>query len=71
VPSADNLGKIARLLEDGSLRPDIAGVYSLQNVAQAWKDMAGKLSAIRPEVAALYNPSGTRTRHGKIVLQVA
>ena len=71
VPSADNLGKIARLLEDGLLRPDVAAVYSLQDVAQAWKDMAGKLSAIRPEVAALYNPPRTRTRHGKIVLQVA
>jgi NADPH:quinone reductase-like Zn-dependent oxidoreductase len=71
VPSADGLGRIARLLEDGTLRADVAAVYSLQDVAQAWKDMAGKLTAIRPEVAALYSMSGKRNPHGKIVLRVA
>lgn len=81
VPSADGLGTIARMVEDGTLRPDVAAVYSLQDVAQAWKDMAGNLSAIRPEVAALYmdgnlsaNAPGKAVRrkpHGKIVLRVA
>jgi NADPH:quinone reductase-like Zn-dependent oxidoreductase len=42
APSADELGKIARLLEDGTIRPDVASVYALQDVSQAWKDMAGK-----------------------------
>jgi NADPH:quinone reductase-like Zn-dependent oxidoreductase len=42
APSADELGKIARLLEDGAIRPDVASVYALQDVSQAWKDMAGK-----------------------------
>ena len=76
VPSAEGLGGIARLLEDGTLRPDVAAVYSLQDVAQAWKDMAGNLSAVRPDVAALYsaNTPGQAIRrkaHGKIVLRAA
>jgi NADPH:quinone reductase-like Zn-dependent oxidoreductase len=64
APSADGLGKIARLLEDGTIRPDVATVYALQDAAQAWKDMAANLS-----------PSGAgtarRRSHGKIVLRVA
>jgi NADPH:quinone reductase-like Zn-dependent oxidoreductase len=57
APSADGLGRIARLLEEGTIRPDVASVYTLQDVAQAWKDIAGNLSRRRP--------------HGKIVLRVA
>jgi NADPH:quinone reductase-like Zn-dependent oxidoreductase len=60
APSADVLGRIARLLEDGTIRPDVATVYALQAAAQAWKDIAGNLS-----------PSGARRSHGKIVLGVA
>src|SRR5450432_687013 len=64
APSADGLGRIARLLEDGTIRPDVATVYALQDAAQAWKDMAGNLA-----------PSGAgtarRRSHGKIVLRVA
>jgi len=61
APSADGLGKIARLLVEGTIRPDVATVYALQDAARAWKDMAGNLS-----------PSGARRRaHGKIVLRVA
>src|SRR5712691_9402171 len=41
APSADGLGRIARLLEAGTLRPDVATVYPLQDAAQAWKDLAG------------------------------
>jgi NADPH:quinone reductase-like Zn-dependent oxidoreductase len=44
APSADRLSKIARLLEDGTIRPDVASVYALQDVSQAWKDIAGKRS---------------------------
>jgi len=65
VPSADGLGRIARLLEDGTLRPDVAALYSLRDVAQAWKDMAGNLSANPPGKAVRRKP------HGKIVLRVA
>jgi NADPH:quinone reductase-like Zn-dependent oxidoreductase len=60
APSADVLGRIARLLEEGTIRPDVAAVYALQAAAQAWKDIAANLS-----------PSGARRSHGKIVLGVA
>ena len=59
-PTADELGTIARLLEQGTIRPDVAAVYALQDAAQAWKDMTGNVS-----------PSGVRRAHGKIVLRVA
>jgi NADPH:quinone reductase-like Zn-dependent oxidoreductase len=64
APSAEGLGRIARLLEEGTIRPDVATVYALQDAAQAWKDIAGNLS-----------PSGSgaarRRPHGKIVIRVA
>jgi NADPH:quinone reductase-like Zn-dependent oxidoreductase len=44
APSADGLGRIARLLEEGTIRPDVATVYALQDAAQAWKDIAGSRS---------------------------
>jgi len=69
-PSGDGLGKIARLLEQGTIRPDVATVYALQDVAQAWKDIAGNLPGVHG-----MSPSGpraaTRRSHGKIVLRVA
>jgi len=40
APSADGLGRIARLLEEGTIRPDVATVYALQDAARAWKDIA-------------------------------
>jgi NADPH:quinone reductase-like Zn-dependent oxidoreductase len=64
APSADGLGRIARLLEEGTIRPDVATVYALQDAAQAWKDIAGNLSPGGPGVAR-------RRSHGKIVLRVA
>ena len=69
APSAEMLGKIARLLEDGTIRPGVATVYALQDVAQAWKDIAGSLQGVHG-----MSPSGPGTRprsHGKIVLRVA
>jgi len=39
APSSDVLGKIARLLEEGTIRPDVANVYAHQNAAQAWTDI--------------------------------
>jgi NADPH:quinone reductase-like Zn-dependent oxidoreductase len=41
-PSGDGLGRIARLLEKGTIRPDVATVYALQDAARAWKDVAAK-----------------------------
>jgi NADPH:quinone reductase-like Zn-dependent oxidoreductase len=69
APSGEVLGKIAQLLEEGTIRPDIATVYALPDVARAWKDIAGNL----PGVHGL-SPSGPGTArgrtHGKIVLRV-
>ena len=70
APSGDVLGRIARLLEEGTIRPDVATVYALQDPAQAWKDIAEKL----PRVHGLSpsEPGAARRRsHGKIVLRVA
>jgi len=64
APSADALGGIARLLEEGTIRPDVATVYPLQDAAQAWKDIAGNLSPGGPGAAR-------HRSHGKIVLRVA
>ena len=70
APSGEVLGRIARLLEDGTIRPDVANVYALQDVARAWKDIAGNL----PGAHGL-SPAGQgaarRRLHGKIVLRVA
>jgi NADPH:quinone reductase-like Zn-dependent oxidoreductase len=70
APSADMLGKIARLLEEGTIRPDVATIYALQDVAQAWKDIAMNMPGVHGT-----SPSepGTEKRgpHGKIVLRVA
>ena len=69
-PSGDVLGGIARLLENGTIRPDVATVYALRDVAQAWKDIARNLPGVHG-----ISPSGPdaarRKAHGKIVLRVA
>ncbi len=70
APSGDVLGRIARLLEEGTIRLDVATVYALQDAAQAWKDIAGNLPGVHG-----ISPSGPgaarRRSHGKIVLRVA
>ncbi len=69
APSAEMLGKIARLLEDGTIRPDVATVYALQDVAQAWKDIAVSLPGVHGMSPS--GPGARRRSHGKIVLRVA
>ncbi len=70
APSGEGLARIARLLEDGTIRPDVATVYALQDAAEAWKDIAGNLPAVHG-----MSPRGSgatrRRSHGKIVLRVA
>jgi NADPH:quinone reductase-like Zn-dependent oxidoreductase len=70
APSAELLGRIAPLLEEGTIQPDVATVYPLQDTAQAWEDIARNL----PEIHGM-SPSGRgaarRKSHGKIVLRVA
>jgi NADPH:quinone reductase-like Zn-dependent oxidoreductase len=68
--SGDGLGKIAGLLEDGTIRPDVATVYALQDAAQAWKDIAANLPGVHG--ASPREPGEAKRRsHGKIVLRVA
>jgi NADPH:quinone reductase-like Zn-dependent oxidoreductase len=70
VPSGDVLGRIARLLEEGTIRPDVAKVYALRDAAQAWKDIAENLPGVHGMSPT--RPRAARRRsHGKIVLRVA
>jgi len=70
VPSGDVLNRIGRLLEEGTIRPDVASVYALQDAAQAWKDIAENLPGVHG--MSLSGPGAARRRsHGKIVLLVA
>jgi NADPH:quinone reductase-like Zn-dependent oxidoreductase len=70
APTGELLSRIGRLLEEGTIRPDIATVYALQDAAQAWQDIARNLPGVHgmppsePGVAK-------RKLHGKIVLRVA
>jgi NADPH:quinone reductase-like Zn-dependent oxidoreductase len=70
APSAKMLGRIARLLEEGTIKPDVATVYALKDAAQAWKDIAGNLPGVHG-----ISPGGPRAArrraHGKVVLRVA
>ena len=70
APSGDVLGRIARLLEEGTIKPDVATVYALPDVAQAWKDIAGNLPRVHGMSPS--EPEAPRQKkHGKIVLRVA
>jgi len=70
APSADVLGRIARLLEDGTIRPNVATVYPLQDAAEAWKDIAANLPGVHGMSPAGSGPARRRA-HGKIVLRIA
>ena len=69
APSADVLSRIAPLLEEETIRPDVATMYALRDAAEAWKDIAGNLPGVHG-----MSPSGPgaarRMSHGKIVLRV-
>ena len=70
APSGDGLGRIVRLLEEGTIQPDVATVYALEDVAHAWKDISSNLPGIHGMPPS--GPGGARrTSHGKIVLRVA
>src|SRR6266699_2184517 len=70
APSGDVLSRIGRLLEEGTIRPDVATVYALQDAAQAWKDIAEKLPRVHGMSSS--GPEAARRKsHGKIVLRVS
>ena len=70
APSGDVLGRVARLLEEGALRPDVATVYALQDAAQAWNDIAGNLPGVHGMSPSAQGAARPRS-HGKLVLRVA
>jgi NADPH:quinone reductase-like Zn-dependent oxidoreductase len=70
APSGDVLGRIGQLLEEGTIRPDVATVYALQDAAQAWKDIVGKLPGVHG-ISPSEPGTARRRSHGKIVLRVA
>jgi len=70
APSGDVLSRIGRLLEEGTIRPDVATVYALQDATQAWKVIAEKLPRVHGMSVSGPGASG-RKKHGKIVLRVA
>ena len=59
APSGDVLGKIGRLLEEGTIRSDVATVCALQDVAKAWKDNVANLPRVHG-VSRQWAGSGTR-----------
>lgn len=70
APSGDVLGRIAQLLDEGTIQPDVATVYALQDVAQAWNDIARNLPGVHAMSSS--GPGVARRKsHGKIVLRVA
>jgi len=58
TPSAERLSRIAKLLEEGKIKADVANIYPLENAAQAWQAISGNLSG------------GQQALHGKLVLEV-
>ena len=70
APSGDVLSRIARLLKERTIRPDVAIVYPLQDAAQAWKDIAGNLPGVHGMSPSGPAAAGSRS-HGKVVLRVA
>jgi len=70
TPSGDVLSRIGRLLEEGTIRPDVATVYALQDAAQAWKDIAEKLPRVHG-MSPGEPGAPRRKKHGKIVLRLA
>ena len=70
APSGGLLGRIGRLLEEGTIRPDVATVYPLQEAAEAWQDIAANLPGVHG--VSPTGPGAPRhKKHGKIVLRVS
>jgi len=63
VPSQEKLSGIAKLLKEGKLKVDVAKLYPLANVSQAWEDISGNLSKGKQ--------GSQKVTHGKLVLEVS
>ena len=64
APSGETLSKIGRMLEEGTIRPDVATVYALRDAAQAWKDIARNLPVVHGS-----SPGGPGTARPKFTRQ--
>ena len=67
IPSSKRLSKIAKLLEEGKVKADVAAIYSFKDATQAWKDLAGNLGANKNNQSGKMQSS----KHGKLVIQVS
>jgi len=70
VFSVQNAGEAGDCWKRGTIRPDVATVYALQDVGQAWKDIAANLPGVHG-MAPSRPGAARRNSHGKIVLRVA
>jgi len=70
APSGDVLSRIGRLLQEGTIRPDVATVYGLREASQAWHDIAGNLPGVHG-LSSSRPGAARRKSHGKIVLRVS
>jgi NADPH:quinone reductase-like Zn-dependent oxidoreductase len=66
IPTAEMLGSVSQLLAEKAIKPDVAKVYALSDVAQAWADLAGVPSG---KASGQPRPAPPRL-HGKLVLKV-
>lgn len=68
-PSAEDLARVARQLDTGTLKFDVARTYPLAQAGQAWADSARHRAA--PAAAPAAGPLAAAPKtHGKIVLEV-
>lgn len=57
--SGDDLKEITKLIEEGSVKTDVALTYKLEEAAKAWENLLGE------------KPTLPKIEHGKIVLEVS
>jgi D-arabinose 1-dehydrogenase-like Zn-dependent alcohol dehydrogenase len=67
IPSSKRLNEIAKLLEEGKVKADVAEIYSFKDATKAWKDLAGNLGANKNNQSGKMQSS----KHGKLVIQVS
>lgn len=70
APSGEMLGRIGRLLEERTIKADVATVYALEDVAHTWEEIVGILPRVHGIPPSEQGPA-RRMSHGKIVLRVA
>jgi NADPH:quinone reductase-like Zn-dependent oxidoreductase len=67
IPSSKRLSEIAKLLEEGKVKTDVAAIYPFKDASKAWMDLAGNSDANKNNQSGKMKSS----RHGKLVIQVS